>query len=129
MNELVLKQRNKQRGLLSRGMVPLQRLGITEEMIRGLGLREIKQLAKKEYRRRVLESHPDMISSHTGGVFPGIFTLSILNEAIKRVEEFQFVPVTRDNVESLLELTKGFKTTQDVDFGLNGPEDTRGLPP
>ena len=51
-----------------------------------------------------------------------------LSEILKwrdRILALSHMPMTYQNFEKILELKKGYKSTNDVDFGMNGPDNDK----
>jgi len=100
-------------------------------------LREIKEKTRKKFREMVFEVHPDVAPVIKWGEYCGkkkktimvrcpnsIWYRSIHFHQIKqlhdKIQSLKYVPMTHENCNEVLELQKGFKTTKDIDLGLNG---------
>jgi len=93
--------------------------GITEED-KKKGLRHLKCLVRKKFRELAKLYHPDSnISPGSRNGWAGKRELvgAAFNE-LKRTRDhicgLKVMPVTLDNLESVLEVTKGYKSTDDV---------------
>ena len=73
-----------------------------------LGLRHVKAIVKKQYRKLAKKYHPD-----TNGYKKATY-FKELQDLHKRVAALQIMPLTIDNLETVLDLTKGYKSTHDV---------------
>ena len=87
-------------------------------------LRELKSRARKKFRQIAFQLHPDTGKKKTarprenypgGGMY--LHQIKSLHDKIQRMK---YVPMTIGNCNELLELQKGYKSTADVDLGLNG---------
>ena len=92
--------------------------GITEED-KKKGLRHLKWLVKKKFRELAKLYHPDSTIPRSSNGWAGKRELvgAAFNE-LKRTRDhicsLKVMPVTLDNLESILEVTKGYKSTDDV---------------
>jgi len=99
---------------------PLKLFGITEDDINRLGLQGIKKKAKRAYRRWAFKIHPD-----AGGKprYPWNVGEPVTITKAKKwrdyIQNLKALPMTSENMDAILEITKGFKTTADIDLGLN----------
>ena len=115
--------------LTHRGTATIKRalriMGISEYDSRKLSLAEIKKIAKQNYHKLIFEIHPDrggkgFFYDHTIPCNTVRVTAWDLKKLISCIEGLKFKPMTIDNCNEILEISKGYKTTRDVDFGLNG---------
>ena len=98
--------------------------GIKPREIRSLGLRKIKSRAKHTYRKLMFEMHPDSkgrrwIYLYSKGRVP--WNLEKVRKAHQKIQNLRYLPIGKEDADygAILTLEKGFKSTADVDFGLN----------
>lgn len=100
-------------------------IGIVNDIDR-LGLRAIKIISRKRLRKAILKAHPDsggrghLYKTNRGGSWT-LITIKTLVNWKDLICGLKYTPETPKNLNQVLHLQKGFKTTNDVDFGLNGP--------
>ena len=85
-------------------------LGITREDFLRFGVTGAKAKAKRSFRRKILALGLERKDD-----------ARILIDAYKAIQRVRYPPITPDNCNVLLEVMKGFMTTREVDYGLNGP--------
>ena len=102
----------------------LRAFGIDLSQLDTMSLLEIKQQARRGYKERLYEVHPDTggrkylyLYNHNGGTFVDVKKLKSWYE---KVSNLKYKPLTVANCDKVLELDKGYKTAEDVDLGLNG---------
>ena len=121
----------------------LRAFSICAAEIETLGIGGIKKKTKARFRKFMLANHPDtkkrtakgMCSVKTGTWLKhenrsGFEHVSFWFKKYREIMGLKYLPLTPFNFEKILEAQKGFKTTADIDFGLNGPDDygkTTGL--
>ena len=84
-----------------------KRFNITEADI-SLGLRHIKAKVRSEFRRLAKKYHPD-----TNSRGPKATQFKRLCRARERVLGLQTMLITMDNLETVLDITKGYKSTRE----------------
>jgi len=103
--------------------------GICATEIESCGLREIKRKTKTKFRELMCRYHPDTRKPwHKNGKRTWVklsngrsIHISYWIKRYREVMGLKYLPTTLFNFEKTLEIQKGFKSTKDVDFGLNGP--------
>lgn len=105
----------------------LNMFGIDEDQVDSLSLAEVKKLVRERYVEVVFRIHPDQggkgFTTWIGYLrVPGGTRVYIekVKEMYQRIKSLKHKPMTTANCAEILEITKGYKTTEDVDFGLNG---------
>lgn len=91
----------------------LKALDITESVI-DKGLIHLKQIAKSSFRRKVKISHPDM--PFNGGAPSKGRNFNTQLTAYKKIMALKCVPMTMMNTNKVLEIGKGYVSTNDVDL-------------
>jgi len=110
--------------------VALLSLGIDPTSVKTLGLRKIKEQAKKRFRQRAHQKHPDLMrlrQIQTRG-YPTInlrYTagrgFQQLKKRYEKIQSLKYLPLSYEDPEfdRILDLKREYQTTADVDFGLN----------
>ena len=85
-------------------------------------LQELKHKSRKKFRQLIFQIHPDTGTRKTVSRNQSRAGMNIykLKHYYDKIQKMKYVPMTIGNCEKLLELQKGYKTTADVDLGLNG---------
>lgn len=96
-------------------------LGISEGVIKRVGPTRALAMAKKRYKALLLLIHPDTATVPPPRSWYGPLTILRLKQTLERIERERFMPIDIDNVNQVLDVEKGFITTAEVDYGLNGP--------
>jgi len=104
--------------VISKEIIAFTNLGITEEKLNEIGLHKAKQLAKQHYREKAFRIHPDTAKVKDSRR-PGMSSMMKLCRWIKIINDTKYLPITSNNAERVLKISKGFKTTEDIDIGLN----------
>jgi len=113
---------NEVQGVLGKGFVEdgralfTKKFNITEADI-ALGLRHVKALVKHQYRELAKRYHPDTTIKNTRGRKRGKVnghTFRDTTRIKKQVSELTIMPITLDNLETVLEINKGYVSTRDV---------------
>lgn len=91
----------------------MRSVGIKLEDFVNMGLAKTKTKAKRNFRERIIQ-----LSRKAGNED----NIRILIEAHQRVQRIKHPPLTIDNMIAVLGIQKGYKSIQDTDFGLNGPD-------
>ena len=71
------------------------------------GLAYLKKRAKEQYRKLAKKYHPD--NNHSKG-----HSFMQLTACYKRIMQLSIMPLCIRNFETVLEITKGYKSTEDV---------------
>lgn len=118
------------RDLVGNGCVlaTLRFFGVIGDQIDLLSLREIKRCAKNQYIEYLFKIHPDRggrgylyrSGDHVDNKGGQKVYVAQVKKMFNRVNNLKYKPLTVDNCEKVLEISKEYKTTEDVDFGLNG---------
>ena len=113
---------NEVQGVLGKGFVEdgralfTKKFNITEADI-ALGLRHVKALVKHQYRELAKRYHPDTTIKNTRRRKRGKVngrTFRDTTRIKKQVSELTIMPITLDNLETVLEINKGYVSTRDV---------------
>ena len=115
---------------MGRGFIlsTLRFFGVTDDQIDSLSLREIKRCAKERYIEYLFKIHPDhggrgylyRSGEHIDSSGGTKVYVAQLKKLFNRIKNLTYKPLTADNCEKVLKISKGYKTTADVDLGLNG---------
>ena len=89
---------------------------ITNEDV-ALGLRHIKEKVRKEFKQLAKRYHPDTFNSCSSKETRPIivaYTFKKLLRMRNRMLKLKTMPITMDNLEVVLDINKGYKSTRDV---------------
>ena len=84
--------------------------GITEGDI-ALGLRYVKSRVRSEFKQLAKQYHPD-----TNHHCPRARKFMELNRLRKKVLDMQTMPISIDNLEAILEITKGYVSSHEYEL-------------
>lgn len=135
MNDLVLLNIATPRQSLFYEEMLLRTFGILSSQFEVLGLRGIKTQVKHTAYDLLKKHHPDVNKHSRKGKGwlkrpssksqTSSFHLSKFLIWRDRILNLAYMPMTYQNFERILALKKGFKSTDDIDFGLNGPDNDK----
>ena len=96
---------------------------ITEQDI-ALGLRHVKAKVNKEFRQLAKRYHPDTGNGNKTKCWGGSkitkgYDFKRLNKLRKQILGLEIMPITMDNLEAVLDITKGYKSSYDVELPFN----------
>lgn len=94
----------------------LQQFGINEDDITDFA--SYKRLLKSNYKQLAKKYHPDTSPRHAYNCD----RFKILSKAYKKMSERTVIPITVKNINEVMELTKGYKSLDDVAWGPNFQE-------
>ena len=86
-----------------------------------MGLRHVKSKVKREFNRLAKRYHPDTRNGNKEKCWGGSkitkgTDFKRLNKLRKKIMKLQFMPLTIDNVETVLDIGKGYKSSRDVEL-------------
>ena len=76
-----------------------------------MGLRHLKAKVRREFTRLAKRYHPDTGEVHVTG-----WSFKLLHRWRDKILSLKIMPVTLDNLETILDIQKGYKSTDDYDL-------------
>lgn len=107
---LVLKRKNIPRYYWTTHLMWL--LGIRPKDFEAIGITRVKALARRNFRKQALELSKTPKKTAK---------MRALIRAHQRIQKIQHPPINIYNAPEILKIHKGYRSTLDIDYGLNGP--------
>ena len=76
-----------------------------------MGLRHVKAKVKREFNRLAKKYHPDTGEIHVTG-----WSFQLLHRWRDKILNLQVMPLTLDNIETIMDINKGYKSTYDTEL-------------